>query len=136
MAKTTVIIGCGESGSTTASILSQNNSSVYIVDRDARSFENLDDDFSGIMIEKDIDDIQNIKYLIDEPIDILLVVTGNDTTNIFLSTIAKQLLNIETVITRLYDETREILFEGTDIDVFYPSLLALGKIEYYAKIGG
>lgn len=133
MHKNIVIVGCGENGSTTASILSEQGNYVYIIDKDPLSFEKLDKGFSGITIEKEISDVMTLKNLIEDKVDILLVVTEDDNLNIFLSIMAKNILSIDTVITRLYDETRNCLLLNEDIDVFYPSLLSLSKIESYLQ---
>lgn len=134
MKKNIVIIGCGESGSTTASILSEKGHYVYIADKDEETFGLLEKNFSGIMIEKEVNDVPSLKSLIDEKIDVLMVVTSDDDTNIFLSIIAKKILNVDTVITRLYDETKNCILENEEIDIFYPSLLAMEKINAYVDL--
>lgn len=136
MKKKIVIIGCGECGSTTASILSEKGNYVYIVDKDEEQFSLLENNFSGFMIEKEVNDVPTLENLIDGQIDVLMVVTGNDDTNIFLSIIAKNILNIETVVTRLYDETKKCILSEEDIEVFFPSLLAMEKINAYVNFQG
>lgn len=130
MKKNTVIIGSGECGSTTASILSKQGNNIYIVDKNEKEFENLDKSYSGFFIEKEITDDISLKNIIDEKIDVLVIVTGDDNVNIFLSLIAKNVLKIETVITRLYDEEKNFLLDN-EIEIFYPSLLAIDKIKSY-----
>lgn len=43
-----LVIGCGKVGSQLASMLSEEGHDVSVIDRDAKNFEMLDDNFSGM----------------------------------------------------------------------------------------
>ncbi len=123
-----VVIGCGRSGSEMASKLSANGFFVTVVDSNKKSFSHLSRNFSGFTVQKHIVDPEGISSLTDEPIDVLLVVTQNDDLNIYLATAGKEILKIEQVITRLYDDSKAFVFDDIDVDVIYPSKLVLDNI--------
>ncbi len=127
MIKHIVVVGCGKSGSEIANKMSDKGFFVTVVDRDKKAFLNLNPSFSGFSIERNVVDIKSISTLV-ENIDLLLVVTENDDLNIYLSIAAKNILEVDTVITRLYDDSKSFIFNDIDIDVIYPSKLALDEI--------
>ncbi len=133
MQKNILIIGCGKSGAEAASKLSESGNLVYIVDKNEENFFLLKKSFSGITITNEINDIQGIKLASGVKIDTLLVVTGDDDLNIYLAILGKSLLNINHVITRMYDENKSFLIEDYKIDVIYPNKLAFNILYSYME---
>lgn len=127
MIKHIVVVGCGKSGSEIANKMSAKGFFVTVVDKNSKAFSNLDPSYSGFSIERDVLDITTIGNLV-EHIDLLLIVTENDDLNIYLSIAAKSILGVKNVITRLYDDSKSFIFNDTDVDVIYPSKLALEEI--------
>lgn len=133
MSKKVVIVGCGKSGSETASKFCNLGYEVYVVDKDAKAFDQLPNSFEGFKIIREVNDEKCITS-ITKNIDILLIVTRNDEANVFLSILAKEILEIPTVITRLYDENKGFLLKNYDIGLIYPSKLALNEIYSYLEV--
>lgn len=133
MRKNIVIIGCGESGSKSATKLSNEGHNVYIIDRDQNKLNSLHPSFSGFAINKEIQDIYSIKNITTVNIDVILVVTENDNMNIFLSLLAKEILHVDKVITRLYNEKKSCILSDYDVDIIYPSILSLNEINTYLE---
>ncbi|MGL4589846.1 MAG: NAD-binding protein [Mycoplasmatales bacterium] len=127
--KNILIIGCGESGSESASKLSRAGHNVYVVDKNEKNFVLLHSDFSGIAINQEVSDLNALEEFKNYNLDVIMIVTENDDLNIFLAMLASELLGYENVVTRLFDEDKSCLLKDSSINVIYPSLLAHDAIK-------
>ena len=64
----------------------------------------------------------------------LIAATNDDDVNIMISLIAKNILNIDTVITRLYDNEKEVVYEGLDIKIIRPTTLTINEFDKLLEI--
>lgn len=126
--KNILIIGCGESGSRTAEKLSKDGHNVYIVDKEQKSLDSLHPSYSGFEINREIVDVKGMQTIAQVKFDIVMVVTEQDNLNIYLSILASKILSIDKVITRLYNDKKANLLDGYNVDIIFPSALALGEI--------
>lgn len=126
-----IIIGCGRLGSHLANLLSASKKSVVIIDKDEKSFNRLDSNFSGFTIEADAVELQILKDAKIDKADIVVAVTNDDNTNIMVSQIAKRIYNTPKVIARLIEPNKQKIYENLDIITICPTILSA---EEFSKI--
>lgn len=119
-----IIIGCGRLGSHLANLLSASKKSVVIIDKDEKSFNRLDSNFSGFTIEADAVELQILKDAKIDKADIVVAVTNDDNTNIMVSQIAKRIYNTPKVIARLIEPNKQKIYENLDIITICPTILS------------
>lgn len=128
-----IIIGCGRLGSNLANILSTSKKSVVIIDKDEKSFNRLDSNFSGFTIEADAVESQVLKDAKIDKADIFIAVTNDDNTNIMVSQIAKRIYNTPKVIARLIEPTKQKIYENFDIMTICPTILSAQELNRIIK---
>ena len=57
----------------------------------------------------------------------LVIVTGDDSINVLVATIAKKIYNVPNVYVRLSDPDNEILLKGMGVKVIFPLELSFDK---------
>ncbi len=124
-----LIVGCRKVGSRLASILCAEGHTVSVVDKDARNFEALDNDFdgytvSGIPIDEDV-----LKNAGIESCDAIAAVTPDDNVNIMVCQIAKELFRVPIVLTRIYDPAREEIFASFGISTVCSTNLTVNAVK-------
>ena len=80
-----IIVGCGIFGSTLATMLSEQNKNVAIIDIDERTFRKLSPSYRGFSIEGDGTDIDLLTFTGAKNADILVASTKDDDTNIMIA---------------------------------------------------
>lgn len=86
-----VILGAGQTGSYTASVLSKNGHSVTIVDKDAPMLEKIGRESDISTLHAPLSKISLFETLFEKEPDLLFAATGNDETNLVSCTVAKNL---------------------------------------------
>lgn len=124
-----IIVGCSQFGSNIANQLSDENKSVTIIDIDENSFTKLSPSFSGYTVIGNGTEIDILEFSGVKNADILIASTNNDDTNIMIAQIAKQFFQIETVITRIYDSSKEISYADMNIKSICPSVLSANEFK-------
>ncbi len=119
-----VIIGCGRLGSHLASLLSKERKSVVVIDRDQHSFHRLSDEFSGFTIEADALEEETLLEAKIGKADVVVTTTNDDNTNIMIAQIAKTIYNVPKVIARLFEPSRQRVYEELDIQTICPTILS------------
>lgn len=119
-----VIIGCGRLGSHLASLLSKERKSVVVIDKDQHSFHRLSDDFSGFTIEADALEEETLLEAKLDKADVVVTTTNDDNTNIMIAQIAKTIYNVPKVIARLFEPSRQRVYEELDIQTICPTILS------------
>lgn len=125
--ETIVIIGCGRLGSTLASMLSEQNKKVTIMDINQNSFRKLASSYGGFSIEGDGSDIDMLTYAGTDKADVLIACTDDDDTNIMIVQIAKMRFHIKNAIARLHDSSKQAAFCDMDIKSICPDLLSVNE---------
>lgn len=119
-----IIIGCGRLGSMLANRFSALGHSMVVIDVNHAAFELLNSDFSGFTIEGDATESSTLIKAKIEQADVLLSATRNDNINLMVAQIAKDVFNVQTVIARVYDPKREMIYNNFNIRTICPTLLA------------
>lgn len=93
-----LIAGCGDVGASLASTLSEEGKRVVLIDIAAKAFDKLKSRHHIVKMEADASDIDVLEQCDIAHAGIVLAVTDNDNTNIFIAEIASMLYNILRVI--------------------------------------
>lgn len=125
-----VIIGCGRFGARIANESSRDGENVVVVDSDSTSFDRLNDDYSGYTISCDATDVASLEedcYIKDAYR--LLISTGDDNINLFLSHVALSLYDVPEIFVRFNDPSFSSLIDQEKIKAIYPFELSLKKFK-------
>ena len=104
-----IIVGCGRVGSQLATLLSQGDGNVCVVDRNAAAFSNLDRNFNGNTLQGvGFDEDVLVRAGVEEA-DVVAAVTQSDNSNLMVIEVARRIFHVPHVIARLYNPARERL---------------------------
>lgn len=124
-----IIAGCRKIGSNLALMLSEQNHDVVVIDSDPNNFEPLGSGFNGVTIAGMPIDEDVLRSAGIENADALAAVTNDDNMNVMVSQIARELYHVPTVITRLYDPEREVVFKKLGLTTICPTTLAVDRLK-------
>ena len=93
-----VVIGCGRVGSELAGSLEKAGHSVAIVDKNARAFRRLPEDFAGVKVVGFGFDRDHLAEAGIDRADAFASVTNGDNSNILCARIARETYGIERVV--------------------------------------
>lgn len=119
-----IIVGCGRLGSLLASTLSNQGTSVVVIDNDESTFDSLSLEFSGFQILGDAAELAVLRGAKIDQADCLLAVTGNDNLNLMVAQLAKILFEVPMVLVRLIDPEREAIYQDFGLVTISPTKLA------------
>lgn len=119
-----IIVGCGRLGSLLASTLSNQGTSVVVIDNDESTFDSLSLEFSGFQILGDAAELAVLRAAKIDQADCLLAVTGNDNLNLMVAQLAKILFDVPMVLVRLIDPEREAIYQDFGLVTISPTKLA------------
>ncbi|MDR0917103.1 MAG: TrkA family potassium uptake protein [Oscillospiraceae bacterium] len=130
----TVVVGCGRLGASIANMLSDEGGGVVVVDQERESFNKLSASFGGMTLTGDSTDISVLDEANLGAAAAVVVVTGNDNTNIMVAQMAKELYKVKHVVARLYDPARESVYREFGIDTISPVVLSTREIRRLLQI--
>src|SRR5919106_1371800 len=110
-----VIAGCGRVGSELAMSLERLGHDVVVIDKNAKAFERLRDDFEGKLLtgfafDRDILEEAGIKAS-----EAFASVTSGDNSNILSARVAKEHYRVPQVVARIYDPRRAQIYQRLGI---------------------
>ncbi|MEF9925656.1 MAG: TrkA family potassium uptake protein [Raoultibacter sp.] len=111
-----IVVGCGRVGSQLASMLSENDSNVCVIDRRAEAFINLGRDFNGSTLQGVGFDEETLLKAGVEECDVVAAVTQLDNTNLMVAEVASRLFGVPHVIARLYNPGHERAYMQLGLD--------------------
>jgi trk system potassium uptake protein TrkA len=110
-----VVVGCGRVGSSLARILVGEGHTVAVIDKQAKAFRRLGEDFAGRTIQGVGFDRDRLQEAGVEEAAALAAVTNGDNSNIMVARTAREVFGIERVIARIYDPRRAAIYEKLGI---------------------
>ena len=110
-----VIMGCGRVGAALAQQLSSRDHSVAIIDQNPEAFRRLGADFEGRSVTGVGFDKQTLAEAGIARADAFAAVSSGDNSNIIAARVARELYNVDTVVARIYDSGRAIVYERLGI---------------------
>jgi len=124
----TLIIGCGRFGASIANKCDQEGKNVMVIDIEQKSFDHLDDRFSGYTFVGDATDPVVLEEAHIESVKEIIIATGKNNINTFIAHLALKVYDIESIYVRLDTPDLEPLISGTRIKAIYPFQLTLDKL--------
>lgn len=106
-----VVVGCGRVGSGLARTLEESGHRVAVIDRRAKSFERLGEEFGGRTVLGVGFDRDRLCEAGIEEADALAAVTNGDNSNILVARVARETFGVENVVARIYDPRRAKIYE-------------------------
>ena len=122
------IIGSGRLGSRLVSIFAKRKDSVIVVDENESKFMYIDDKKGVEFLAGDSTDENIIRQTLKKPADLVLVVTGNDYTNIMIAQKIKLMDRTIRVITRLFDINLANVYAELGIEILCPTSLTINAL--------
>lgn len=127
-----IVVGCGRVGSQLATMLSNYDNNVCVIDRDPEAFESLGRDFNGsTFVGAGFDEEVLIQAGIEE-CDFVAAVTQSDNANLMVVEIARRLYEVPQAYARLYNASHEHVYLQLGID--YVCGTSLVAEELFSKI--
>lgn len=123
-----VIVGCGRMGSILANQLSRQGSNVVVVDRDEAAFKNLSAEFSGFQVTGEAAELAVLRRAGIERADCLLAATRHDNVNLMVAQVARTVFGVSKVIARVFDPSRQAVYDQFGIETICPTSLSAGTI--------
>ena len=119
--KKVCIMGCGRVGATLAAELSRNGDRVLILDTDPASFRFLPDDFVGTKVVGNGIDIDVLRKIGIENMDVFVSATRGDNRNVMAAQIAKHIFGVPVVASRVFDPLREEMYQNMGLRTINPT---------------
>lgn len=123
-----LIIGCGDLGVRLADVFYHHGHAVSIVDTNEDSFKNLSEDFDGITVVGMPMDMNTLRNAGVEACDAVAVVTSDDNLNITVSQIVKEFFNVNNVVARITNPSREKVFNHFGLNTVCQTKLSCDAI--------
>ncbi len=126
----TVIIGCGHLGAALAAAISGRGRNVLIIDRDEDSFHKLSLSlFSNVVtLTGDGTDMEVLNWEQIRKALWVVIVTGNDNTNIMIAQMVKEILKKDCVMAGVHDPQCECLYHEFGIRMLSPVALFANEV--------
>jgi trk system potassium uptake protein TrkA len=128
-----VIVGCGRVGAGLAAVLAEAGETVAVIDKDAKAFERLGEEFTGQTVEGIGFDRDVLERAGIARADALVAVTSGDNSNVVAARVAKDAYRVPRVIARIHDPRRAALYEELGIVTVSSTGWALRKIRDYLE---
>ena len=127
-----IIVGCGRVGSQLATLFSQGDNNVVVVDTNAAKFDNLGPSYEGsTLIGVGFDEDVLIEAGVEEA-DVLCAVTNQDSSNLMIAEVGRKLFEVPYVLARLYNPDRTNAYLQLGLD--YVCGTSLVAEEMYSKV--
>lgn len=127
-----IVVGCGRVGSQLATLFSQGDNNVVVIDVDASRFTNLGLTFEGTTLVGMGFDEDVLTQAGIHDCDVLCAATDQDNSNLMIAEVGRKLFEVPYVITRLYNPDRSNAYLQLGLD--YVCGTTLVAEEMYSKV--
>jgi trk system potassium uptake protein TrkA len=110
-----IVVGCGRVGSELSLRLDRAGHHVVIIDKDYAAFRRLPDGWPGDQVVGFGFDRDHLAEAGIDHCDALAAVTSGDNTNILTARIARETYDVPTVVARIYDPRRAVIYQQLGI---------------------
>ena len=110
-----IVVGCGRVGSELALRLERDGHTVGIIDKNARAFRRLPEDYAGRTVVGFGFDRDHLAQAGVAEAGALAAVTSGDNSNILTARIARENFQIPNVVARIYDPRRALIYQRLGI---------------------
>ena len=127
-----IIVGCGRVGSQLATLLSQSEDNVMVIDKNASSFANLGRNFNGNTVTGVGFDEDVLTQAGVQEADVVCAVTQNDNANLMVAEVCRRIFRVPRVVARVYNPARERSYMQLGIDYVCGTSLVAERV--YGKV--
>jgi trk system potassium uptake protein TrkA len=127
--KKVVIMGCGRVGAALATELSREGYQVTILDYDPAAFVFLPDDFNGTRVVGNGTDIDVLRRIGVEGMDIFVSATRGDNRNVMAAQIARHIFGVPIVAARVFDPLREEMYRNMGLRTINPTRVQARRLK-------
>lgn len=124
-----IVVGCGKVGAKFSQVMSQNGNDIVVIDNDAKNFDSLDLNFSGLTVLGVPIDEDVLKMAGIETADCLVAVTPDDNINMMACQVAKEIFKVPLVFARIQDPVREEVFFQFGVQTICPTNMAVDELK-------
>ncbi|WP_341741705.1 TrkA family potassium uptake protein [Trueperella pyogenes] len=115
-----VIMGCGRVGASLAVNIMDRGHSVAIIDQNSHAFRRLPDDFQGQQVTGVGFDRNALRQAGIEEAAGFAAVSSGDNSNIIAARVVRETFGVQSVVARIYDSSRAVVYNKLGIDVVAP----------------
>ncbi len=127
--KKVVIMGCGRVGAALAADLSRHGDQVLILDSDPAAFRFLPDDFNGTKVVGNGIDLDVLRKIGIEDMDVFVSATRGDNRNVMAAQIAKHIFGVPIVASRVFDPLREEMYRNMGLRTINPTRVQAKRLK-------
>jgi len=127
--KKVVIMGCGRVGAALAADLSRAGDQVLILDTDPAAFRFLPDDFNGTRVVGNGIDLDVLRKIGIENMDVFVSATRGDNRNVMAAQIAKHIFGVPVVASRVFDPLREEMYRNMGLRTINPTRVQAKRLK-------
>jgi trk system potassium uptake protein TrkA len=127
--KKVVIMGCGRVGAALAADLSRAGDQVLILDIDPAAFRFLPDDFNGTKVVGNGIDLDVLRKIGIENMDVFVSATRGDNRNVMAAQIAKHIFGVPIVASRVFDPLREEMYRNMGLRTINPTRVQAKRLK-------
>jgi len=128
--KKVVIMGCGRVGAALATELSREGYQVTILDYNPEALvEFLPDDFNGTRVVGNGTDVDVLRRIGIEGMDIFVSATRGDNRNVMAAQIAKHIFGVPIVAARVFDPLREEMYRNMGLRTINPTRVQARRLK-------
>ena len=110
-----IVVGCGRVGSELAIALERDGHSVSVIDKNRNAFRRLPERWTGRAVVGFGFDRDHLEQAGIHEASALAAVTSGDNTNILTARIARETFEIASVVARIYDPRRAVIYQRLGI---------------------
>jgi len=122
-------MGCGRVGAALAMDLSRSGDQVLILDIDPAAFRFLPDDFNGTKVVGNGIDLDVLRKLGIEGMDVFVSATRGDNRNVMAAQIAKHIFGVPIVASRVFDPLREEMYRNMGLRTINPTRVQAKRLK-------
>lgn len=124
-----IVVGCGRVGARVATSLSADGHDVAVVDQDPDAFQNLGVAFNGLTVAGTGIDADILRKAGVEKADSLAAATSNDSVNLMVAQLAKEVFGVPRVASRINEPDREDIFREFGLATVCPTNLGAAQLK-------
>jgi trk system potassium uptake protein TrkA len=127
--KKVVVMGCGRVGAALAADLARAGNRVLVLDIDPAAFRFLPDDFNGTKVVGNGIDVDTLRKIGVEGMDVFVSTTRGDNRNVMAAQIAKHIFGVPVVATRVFDPLREEMYRNMGLRTINPTRVQAKRLK-------
>jgi|YelNatPaOPRAMG01_1025707.scaffolds.fasta_scaffold183969_1 trk system potassium uptake protein TrkA len=124
-----VIVGCNKISVSLCTVLLKDKHDITIIDKSEDAFLELEESYTGNKILGDATDVDILRKANLDNVDIFLVLTDNDNTNIMIAQIVKNKFKTKRIICKVDDPIRAKAYKELDLETICPTNYTINMIK-------